>query len=89
VPHNYSEVLLALLVLLVSYAKMIAFDNLKGKWFKFCIMVYKMFLKFHSLFCLLMIFLHLLGLPLDHHCHLNVIYVYPEEVVYIFNACIA
>jgi len=35
VPNNYSEVLPALLVLLVSYAKMIVFDNLGDDWFKF------------------------------------------------------
>ena len=87
--YNYSEVLPVLLVLLVSCARMIIFDNLEHDWFKFCIMVYKKFLKFHSLFCLLTIFLHLVGLPLDHPYHLNVIYVYPEEAVYIFNACVA
>ena len=88
-PHNYSEVLLALLVLLISYARMIVFDNLGDDWFKLCIMVYSKFLKFHSLFYLLTIFLHLFGLPLDHSCHLKVTYVYPEELVYIFSPCIA
>jgi len=89
VPHNYSEVLPALLVLLVSYARMIVFDNLEDEWFKFCTMVYKTVFKFHFLFCLFMIFLHLFGLPLDHPFHLNVIYVYPKEAVYIFNPYIA
>jgi len=89
VPYNYSEVLPALLVLLVLYARMIVFNALEEDWFKFCIVVYKRFLKFHSLFCLLMIFLHLFRLPLDHLCHLNVTYVYPEEAVYILNPCIA
>ena len=42
-PHNYSEVLPALLVLLVSYARMIVFDNLGEDWFKFCIVVCKSF----------------------------------------------
>ena len=46
--------------------------------------VHKRFLKFHSLFYLLMVYLHLFGLPLDHLCHLNVSYVYLEDVVYIF-----
>jgi len=88
VPHNYSEVLPALLVLLVSCARMIVFDNLEDHWFKFCIMGYKTFLKFHSRLYSLTIFLHLFGLLLDHLCHLNVIYVYPKEAVHIFNPCI-
>jgi len=73
------------LVLLVSYARTMVFDNLGEDWVKFCIVVYERFLEFHSLFYLLMIFLHLFGLPLDHPCHLNVIHVYPEEVVYTFS----
>ena len=81
--HNYSEVLPALLVSLVSYARMIVFNNLWEDWFKFCIVVYKRFLKFHSLFCLLIIFVRF-GPPLDHLCHLNITYVYAKEVVYTF-----
>ena len=42
------------------------------------------FLKLHSLFCLLMIFLYLFGLSLDHLCQLNVTYVYPKEFVFNF-----
>ena len=75
-PYNYSEVLPALLVLLVSYARMIVFDPFEEYWFKFCIVVLKGFLKFYSLFYLLMIFLRLFRLPLDHFCHLNVTYIY-------------
>jgi len=44
----------------------------------------EMFLKLHSLFCLLVVFLYLFGLSLDHPCQLNVTYVYPEEVVFTF-----
>jgi len=63
---------------------MIVFDALGEYRFKFCIVVYKRFLKFLSLLCLLMIVLHLFELHLDQLFHLNATYVYAEEVVFTF-----
>ena len=79
-PHNYSEVLPALLALLVSYDWMIVFDDLGLNDLSLTLWPIKMFSKISSLFCLLMIFLSFgatFGSTLPFECT----YIYPEEVV--------